>query len=200
MAARRLPRLSKRAALLGAALWAWPSPGATTAREGTLSNPPLGHTGGFGEPTCQACHADAALNEPTAALTAEGLPDSYARGAAYQLTLSITGSGQGRNGFQAAARFADGPQRGLQAGTLSPIDRRTQVATDTLTGVQYASHSDLGAEPVSLERGTWVIEWTAPDSDGPVVLHVAANSANGDNSPLGDLIHTLARVSQDSTK
>ena len=168
--------------------------------DANLDDPPLGYTGGFGEPTCQACHTDAAVNEPAAVLTAEGLPDSYTPGGVYQLTLSIAASGQVRNGFQAAVRFADGAQKGLQAGSLSPVDPRTQVGTDASTGIQYASHSDIGADPVSPERGTWVVEWTAPSSDDSVVLHVAANSANGDNSPLGDLIHTLERVSRNSAK
>ena len=163
-----------------------------------VSNPPPGHTGGFGEPTCQACHTDAELNHPDAALTVEGLPDRYAAGAAYRITVTVTGLGQARSGFQASLRFADGPRRGLQAGFLSVTDRRVRVATDTLSSVQYAVHTEEGAELVGDETGAWVVEWTAPSSGGSVVLHVAANSANGDNSPFGDLIQTLERVSEDS--
>ena len=214
MVAFRLPCLSSRAALLGAALLAWPAPGATPApgvtptlgatpapgatpaSAGYASNPPLGHTGGFGEPTCQACHTDAPLNHPDAMLAAEGLPDRYASGALYRITLSVTGVGQVRGGFQASIRFAEGPLRGLQAGHLSATDQRVLMGTDTLTSVQYALHSEEGAELVAQERGEWVVEWTAPESGSPVVLHVAANSANGDNSPFGDLIHTLERVSR----
>jgi len=194
-----LPRLSSRATLLGVALLAWPASGATTAPAAFRSNPPLGHTGGFGEPTCQACHLDAALNHPDATLSIEGLPDRYVAGAVYLITVSITGVGQGRNGFQASIRFADGPQRGLQAGELHPADRRVLVGADTLTAVQYAVHSEIGAEPVSAERGEWVVEWTAPQSSSSVVLHVVGNSANGDDSPFGDLIHTLERMSEGPT-
>lgn len=196
MVAHRLPRLSSRAALLGVALLAWPAPGATRASAGYASDPPLGHTGGFGEPTCQACHTDVALNHPDATLAAEGLPDPYASRAVYRITVSVTGVGQERGGFQASIRFAEGPRRGLQAGHLSATDQRVLVGTDTLTSVQYAVHSEEGAELVAHERGEWVVEWTAPESGGPVVLHVVANSANGDNSPFGDLIHTLEQVSR----
>jgi hypothetical protein len=225
-----LPRFSSRAIFVGAALLVWQSPGATTvpnatdvaisttvpdatdvpsattvpgttsARASYASNPPLGHTGGFGEPTCRACHLDSALNHPDATLAVEGLPDRYVSGAVYRITVSVTGSGQGRNGFQASIRFADGPPRGLQAGHLSPTDRRVVVGADTLTAIQYAVHSEIGAEPVSAERGEWVVEWTAPLSEGSVILHVAGNSANGDNSPFGDLIHTLERTSEGPTR
>ena len=184
---------------MGATLLAWSASEPTLAPGPYVSNPPLGHTGGFGEPTCQACHTDSALNHPDATLTTEGLPERYNSEAVYHITVSVTGSGQGRNGFQASIRFADGSQRGLQAGSLSAVDRRVVVVSDTLTAVQYAFHSTIGTEPVAAERGEWVVEWTAPRSGDAVVLHVAGNSANGDNSPFGDLIHTLERTSTGPT-
>lgn len=207
--ANNLPRLSSRAALLGAALLVWPNPGISPTVSlaqasgadpvAYASNPPLGHTGGFGEPTCQACHTDAELNHPDATLTVEGLPEQYRSGDVYRVTIALAGSGQGRNGFEAALRFAEGSQRGLQAGNLVAVDGRVVVRADTLTAVQYAAHSTVGADPVSVERGEWVIQWTAPRSSDAVVLHVAGNSANGDDSPFGDLIHTLERTSAGPT-
>ena len=208
--AKQLPRFRSRAVLKGAALLAlpalmgaafsvWPAPEPTLSSSPYASNPPLGHTGGFGEPTCRACHTDAALNDPDATLAIDGLPEQYTSVTVYRITVSVTGSGQGSNGFQASIRFAEGPQRGLQAGYLSAIDSRVVVGSDTLTAVQYAVHTAIGAEPVAAERGEWVVEWTSPRSGDAVVLHVAGNSANGDNSPFGDLIHTLERTSAGPT-
>ncbi len=197
--AHPLAYLAMRAALIGVALLAWPTPGVSVDPTPYRSNPLIGHTGGFGEPTCQICHLDGALNDPGATLAIDGLPDQYTSGAVYLITVSVTGAGQGRNGFQAAIRFADGSQKGLQAGSLSATDRRVLVTSDTLNTVQYAAHSEIGAEPTAVERGEWVLEWTAPRSGSSVVLHVAGNSANGDDSPFGDLIHTLERVSAGPT-
>ncbi len=194
-----LAPLSKRVALVGAILLAWPAPGVSVDPVPFLTNPPIGHTGGFGEPTCQACHTDAALNHPDAELAIEGVPAQYTPGGVYRITVSVEGTGQGRNGFEASMRYADGPPRGLQAGHLSATDRRVLIRSDTLTGVEYASHTDIGAEPTAPERGEWVVEWTAPRGRDAVVLHVAGNSANGDNSPFGDLIHTLERTTRGAT-
>lgn len=204
-------RWFKGAALLGAALLASAAPPPPHPSP-YLSNPPLAHTGGFGEPTCQACHSDAQLDTPDATVTVDGFPDRYDPGGRYLITISIAGAGQVRGGFQAAVRFAEGPRRGLQAGRLEPSDEHTRVRVDTLTSVQYAHHTEdgaepvggagaepvgvAGAEPVGDERATWVVRWTAPEDALAVVLHVAANSANGDNSPFGDLIQTAERRSE----
>ncbi len=198
--AHPLPFLSSRAALIGAALLAWPPPIVPTDSVPYVSNPPLGHTGGFGEPTCQACHLDADLNHPDATLEVDGLPAHYTSEGVYRITVAVSGAGQGRNGFEASIRFADGPQKGLQAGYLNAVDRRVAVRSDTLTAVQYASHTDIGAEPTAVERGEWVVEWAAPRSSDSVVLHIAGNSANGDDSPFGDLIYTFERMSEGATR
>ena len=57
-------------------------------------------------------------------------------------------------------------------------------------GLEYIQHTVLGSELAEPELATWVFRWTTPDADDPVIFHVAANSANGDNSPFGDYIYT----------
>ena len=110
-----------------------------------------------------------------------------------RIMISLAGEGQERGGFQAAARFADGPATGLQAGRLDSTGPGTTVRTDTLSAVQYAYHTEQGTEQGTEDRSTWDVQWTAPQSRDPVVFHVAANSANGDNSPFGDLIRILEK-------
>lgn len=154
--------------------------------------PPPAHTGGFGEPTCRQCHADAALNEPGGALTLGGVPRGYEPGRAYDLVVSLRRAGMLRGGFQAAARFAEAAQAGRQAGTLAPVDQRAKIVRDTLTGVGFAEHSFAGTT-VAGDSIRWVLRWTAPaESRGPIVFHVAANAANDDDSPLGDFIYTTS--------
>ena len=35
-------------------------------------------------------------------------------------------------------------------------------------------------------------EWTAPDRGGPVIFHVAANAADGNESAAGDFVYTAS--------
>jgi hypothetical protein len=150
----------------------------------------LGHTGGFGEPTCQVCHADAELNLPGGVLGIEGVPTTYEPGVRYRITVVLVSEGMTRAGFQAAFRFADGETQGKQAGRIEPIDTRVTVSVSAAPAVEYVHHTESGTELAEPELASWSFAWTAPDAGDPVTIHVAANSANGDNSPLGDLIYT----------
>jgi hypothetical protein len=100
-------------------------------------------------------------------------------------------------GFQLAARFAEGARAGEPAGTLTAVGPGVAV-TRVETGQVYAHHTEAGTEPPNPSGATWQLQWTAPSgaaapgSGAPpaVAFHVAANSGNGDNSPLLDLIYT----------
>ncbi len=150
--------------------------------------PPAGHTGGFGEPTCQVCHFEFEINEPTGTLGVEGLPARYHPGATYEVTVILHSEDIGRGGFQGAFRLADGPRRGGQAGRLTSQDRN--VVVQGHAGVDYAQHTKSGSRVVDSGMMSWRFEWIAPDVSDPVVLHVAANNGNGDDSPFGDFIYT----------
>ncbi len=186
------------AALIGAALFGFSLAQPAPAPSLNAHSPPLGHTGGWGEPTCHVCHSDGELDSPEITLEVEGFPAAYTGGAVYPITISVAGAGQILAGFQASVRFLEGPLRGLQAGQLEATDGRVVVRADTLNFVQYAHHTRDGAELVSDERGAWQILWRAPVRGQTVILHLAANSANGDNSPFSDLIRTLEVVSRSS--
>jgi len=148
------------------------------------ARPPLAHTGGFGEPTCRECHFDGPPETPNV-VTLGGVPERYAPGSVYRLEVGIRDSTASIGGFQLAVRVADGPNAGTQAGTLCAVDTRVDVTTDTASGVQYASHA-LAAPADSMR---WVVEWRAPTGDmGAVLVSVAANAANDDDSPFGDRI------------
>ncbi len=150
--------------------------------------PPLGMTGGFGEATCHGCHNELPLNGD-GELRIEGLPEQYVPGETYLITLIVTGEGMLKAGFEAAFRFESTPPPGRQAGSLTALDERTKVAWLGLTPVYYVYQTTAGS-PVTGDLASWTFEWTAPESGGAVSVHVAANSANGDDSPLGDFILT----------
>ena len=155
------------------------------------TRPPLGHTGGFGEPTCLVCHTEFSLNPDGGRLEVSGFPSRYRAGRSYRLTVAIDAEGMENGGFEATIRFATGAQRGAQAGVVRPLDERV-IVTDSL-GVAYLHHSPDGLRTVDPDRIAWSFEWDAPVGPDAVELHVSANSANGDNSPLGDWIFALER-------
>lgn len=152
--------------------------------------PPAGFTGGFGEGTCAFCHIGNDVNAYDGYVRLEGLPDTYEPGGEYVLTVELSAAETSVAGFQLTARFAERPDRGDDAGTLKPVDGRTMVS-DSL-GVSYLHQSEAGSATHDPDGARWSFAWSAPTAAGPVAIHVAANSGNGDESPLGDLIYTTS--------
>ena len=151
--------------------------------------PPLAHTGGFGEPTCQRCHFDGPLNDPTGTLTLGGIDDDLSAGKRYRLEVRLARPGLRRGGFQLAARFEDGQQ----AGGFETVDGRVAVVRADSSGVLYAHQNAAGTEASARDTLRWVIEWTAPDTaSARILFHAAANAANDDASEFGDWIYTGA--------
>ena len=160
------------------------------------SGPMPGVTGGFGEPTCRMCHQGKPPGIRDGKLTLEA-PTGYRAGETYQLRVTLVRRGLQVGGFEIAARFPSRPGAGVQAGTLRAVDPRTQVVTGGAKGVQYAQHTEAGSKVMPPGKLTWVVEWRAPDEPADVVVfHVAANAANGDTSPLGDLVYTAEAVAR----
>lgn len=153
-----------------------------------IYNPPLAHTGGFGEPTCHVCHNEFELGFPGGSLELSGLPGAWEPGRSYSVVVTLQSDGMEVAGFQLAARFSDG----RPAGTLAALDARA-VVTDS-TGIPYARQAQGGAIPESSRLARWRLEWTAPGQGGAVHFHAVANSGNGDTSPFGDLIYAVERV------
>ncbi|MXW55917.1 MAG: hypothetical protein F4X22_00675 [Gemmatimonadales bacterium] len=155
-----------------------------------IEGPPPGHTGGFGEPTCATCHFGAPLNEPGSALEVVGLEGGYRPGQRHPVTIRFESFDMLAAGFQGAFRFADGDRRGAGAGEIQPLDDRV-TAVRGENGTEYVQHTRAGSAPTD-GVAQWTFEWRAPDADAPVVLHLAANSGGGDDSPLDDLVYALS--------
>jgi hypothetical protein len=154
---------------------------------------PPGFSGGFKEETCHGCHFHAEPNSGGGRVTIDGLPARFAAGERYTLTVTLTKAGMRRAGFQLAARFKDG---GAQAGTLAaPSGEAERVGVESQSGVQYAGHKQAGSSVSGADTARWTIEWTAPDGSGPVILHVAANAADGNERADGDVVYTTTAES-----
>jgi hypothetical protein len=161
------------------------APRSPVAPIGNAEAPPPAHTGGFGEPTCHACHGEYALDLEGGSLAVEGLGEGWTPGEAHVLTVILSSSEMAKAGFELALRGEDG----RQAGRLRALDARAAVTEQD--GVQYAHHTAPGSMASDARVASWTVEWTAPRTGGVVRLHAAANSANGDDSPFGDLVYTV---------
>lgn len=156
---------------------------------GAFPNGPLpGVTGGFSEGTCNAsgCHNSFQLNagrtEKLGDVLVSGLPKEYTPGATYSVRLVISHTEDRMAwGFQLATRLKD---TGAQAGTLKPTDGATQVLEDK--GIQYIEHTIDG-----IVMNTFDFTWTAPSEPrGAIVVHAAANAADGGLAPDADYVYT----------
>ncbi len=149
-------------------------------------------TGGFGEQSCHVCHLDNPMNDPGGTLAVEGAPATYAAGRTYRISIAVERAGLERAGFEIAARFAGGKQKGRQAGVWRPVDNRVQLipgATDK--SLIFVQHNLAGSRTPQRGSNRWTIDWEAPSSPaGAVQFNVAANASNNDDSPLGDFIYT----------
>lgn len=162
----------------------WSGTQITPIARAHAQGPPPGFTGGFGEESCRSCHTEFELGLG-GELLVEGFPDRYEPGARYTVTLLLTSDGMTLAGFQAAIR---GPS-GAPLGTMAPVDASVVLHPDTAgLGTPYLQHAPGALEADT--RASWSFEWTAPATPaGPAILHASANGANGDDSPLGDIVY-----------
>jgi hypothetical protein len=144
-----------------------------------------GHTGGFGEPTCSACHQGPG---PTgASVRILGLPAAWTPATEYRFDVVVQGDAIRRGGFQLSARFADGPGAGAQAGSLAPTGTRVHATAGA--HIEYIHHTYEGTAASSPGSVRWTLQWTSPAHGvGAIAFHVSGNASNDDNSEFGDAI------------
>jgi hypothetical protein len=151
---------------------------------------PPGFSGGFKEESCHACHFHEELNSGGGRVTLEGVPTKFAAGERYTLTITLTRAGTKRAGFQLVARFKDS---GAQAGTLAPgAGEGERVEVERQSGIQYAGQKKAGSSVGAADTARWTIEWAAPERGGPVIFHLSANAADGNESADGDFVYTTS--------
>jgi Reeler domain len=162
-------------------------PSLAAFREGPLPN----MTGGFGEPNCHQCHLDNPIDAPGGRVVIEGAPPAYTPARTYTITVTLTRAGMERGGFEIAARFDEGWNRGKQAGTWQIEGPRLQmIASQIDPALMFVQHTAAGTKTDTPGTISWTMAWTAPPSySDAVTFHVAANASNDDASPLGDYIY-----------
>lgn len=126
--------------------------------------------------SCSNCHYDYEPVNNSPALQIEGLPRSVLPGHEYHLVVRLSGVDATVSGFQLLALAEE-----QSAGTFRADD-------DNIEAVGSATRSTW---PEDAQHGAaWHVVWRAPTTERlPVVLYLAANAANDDQSPLGDTIH-----------
>jgi hypothetical protein len=194
----------RRAPLFGAPLALWllsiafagtASPEAAPYADGAAP----GFSGGFKEQSCDACHFEADVNVEPGQLTISGVPERYAGGERYELTVTLTRPEMRIGGFQLAARFE---ANGAQAGMLAPRPADAKlIKVETSGGVQYANQLKAGTVLTTPGTARWTLIWTAPTRSGPapsgpVLFHASANAANNDDFAGGDYVYTAVARSQ----
>lgn len=151
----------------------------------TSTNVPAGFTGGYGEPTCVACHTGV-LNPPSGSV-AVTVPTVYTPGLTQTLQVVITDPGAAAWGFELSARFTNGNQ----AGAFTPSNT---VAVKIASSVQYAAQASPGT--LAGKQFQFNVSWTAPPdtTGGAVVFDVAGLAANAsDGTPNGRTYSAEAR-------
>ena len=142
-----------------------------------------GNTGGFGEPTCVACHFEG--------LTAGFRRQGRDRGPAFE----VCGWCPVRAGHRAHAvrHGAGGLQLGALRGRIRAHSRpafsvRSPKTSRSPSGRRPIHPPDADRKPVAAAGSPrWRVEWTAPNPGAsPVGLPHGRNAANGDESALGD--------------
>ena len=167
------------------------------------SGPVAGVSGVPGEESCSGCH-NGPPGQGNVTITFPG-GASYTPGVKQHQVVTITDSVQRRWGFQLTARLAT--SAATQAGSFTPgADGYTQLvctqanfhsetfgnacATNGMP-LEYIEHTQSGTRPGAKSPVTFEFDWTPPASNaGNLILYVAANAANGDNSERGDHIYT----------
>jgi len=111
---------------------------------------------------------------PTTALNSSF---QYVPGTVYNIAFAITSS-TGRYGFQIVPLTS----ANAMAGSFT-VSNAATTKINTLSGRSYMGH--LNANTTK----NWVFKWNAPAAGGPVTFYYAYNTANNDNTVLGDVIY-----------
>ncbi|MEN2992139.1 MAG: choice-of-anchor V domain-containing protein [Bacteroidia bacterium] len=150
-------------------------------REANSSQPPVGHSGAPGEPTCARCHGGASP-PPTITLLQDGRAVStyLPGGPEVQLTLRVEHPNLRRYGFQLTVLSEQSGAENAPSQTLRSLPG--QGTTEQSSGERkYIAHFSPSS------TGVWTFAWRPPTSNlGTLRWYVAANAVNGQAGSAGD--------------
>lgn len=137
------------------------------------------HHGGRGAPDCTACHFDSDTQIDSDRLELEGLPGRLHPSEIYELTLKLSDPTLVTAGFLIRASREEN-----DTGRFVPADDRTEA-----NGARLRTTLE-GSRQVRPGLAEWKFSWRAPDKlEGQITFNIAANAANNDMSPFGDVIY-----------
>lgn len=150
-----------------------------------------GYSGAPGDSDCTACHGGRPNSGPGKVAIAFAAGTSYVPGQTTRVTVTVADPNARRWGFEASPRMtSDAANTG--AGILAAVDANTQLLPPAGT-VQWMTHTSAGTRPGTTGSASFEFDWTAPAAGaGAVTFYVAANAANGNGAPTGDLIYTAS--------
>ena len=148
------------------------------------AGPPNAKTGGPGEGTCHDCHDSFPLNSGPGSVVIAA-PTTFSATQTYQITVTVTQSGQSRWGFEFTP---------LSTGTCTVTDP-VKTQQDTFQTRIYVKHTSQGTQNGTPGPTSWSFDWTAP-ADPPDTVHfyAAGNAANGNDRSSGDYIYTTTHA------
>jgi len=124
---------------------------------------------------CLICHGAELVQDM---VKIEGIPKSYVQGKTYKLKVIVNSD------LESMSECKGGFAVEATAGRLKVIDKKnTQLINGILTHTQEGS-----------ELRKWSFEWTAPKEKTDVSISVMAVAANGDYSPVGDMVGATVYV------
>lgn len=119
--------------------------------------------------TCTSCHASTAA--PAVVLAG---PTAVDAGTTHTYTVTISGGPAVTAGFNVSVSG--------NAGVLAPAGPDTAVIGGEITHTM--------PKPFSVGAASFAFRWTAPQTNGPVIMYAAGNSSNGAGNLLGDGVNT----------
>lgn len=149
-----------------------------------------GFSGAPRDSNCTACHGGKPnTGAGKVALSFAG-GTTYIPGQKQRVTVSISDPAARRWGFEVSPRLvSDASNKSI--GTMASMDTNTQVLPSA-GSLQWITHTLAGTRLGTTGSITFEFDWTAPDSNvGDIDFYAAANSANGNSQPTGDLIYTV---------
>ena len=106
---------------------------------------------------------------PAARSRSTVFPPAFTPGQTYPITVTISRAGLRRGGFEIAARFAGGKQKGRQAGSWRLDDTRAQLIPGAVDkALTFVQHNQIGSRAATPGANSWTMEWTAPPAPAGV--------------------------------
>ena len=160
--------------------------------------PKSGHANSSGSPggrsnsvgdngfNCTQCHNGTATVDQSGYITSDIPGSGYIPGTTYNITLSGTGSGTGKAGFEFSAENS----AGATAGTL--IANTSSGRNRFLSTQGHITHTSQG-NTYSGSDFSWTFQWTAPtQGTGDVTFSTSVLLANNNGGTSGDQVRTAS--------